>query len=148
MTILVIFLAVFLTVILASLLYYSHAVFILKLLALPSLTVLLIAFIYLLIIKAGAPIQSYPNDNFKYIHHEIMDEGKHIYIWANELDRGNRLYQIDYNRETAKELLEAKNKQQSGASMEGTFGDDGDGNGYPDLFISEQDGMKNENIIK
>jgi len=58
------------------------------------------------------------------------------------------LYQIDYNRETAKELLEAKNKQQSGASMEGTFGDDGDGNGYPDLFISEQDGMKNENIIK
>ena len=42
----------------------------------------LVGLTYLLIIKAGAPIEQFPKDDWNYVHHEIMDGGDNIYIWA------------------------------------------------------------------
>ena len=115
---LVIALAVLLCIYLAVLMYYSNASFIFKLIGLPGMSIFLVGLIYLLIIKAGAPIEQFPKDGWNYVHHEIMDGGDNIYIWANYTERGNRLYKIEYDRETAKKLQQAKNKLEEARNTE------------------------------
>lgn len=145
---LVIGLAVVLCVYLASLMYYSNASFIFKLIGLPTMSVFLIGLIYLLIVKAGAPIEDFPKDDWNYVHHEIMDGGDNIYIWANYTEKGNRLYKIKYDREVAKKLQQAKNKQQSGVPQAGKFENTGNMNSYPQLFITEKDNLNGEVFVK
>ena len=105
-------------------------------------------FIYLLIIKAGAPIEQFPKDDWNYVHHEIMDGGDNIYIWANYTEKGNRLYKIEYDRETAKKLQEAKNKTQAGIPQSGQFLPGGNSNSYPSLFIADRSELDGEAFIK
>ena len=145
---LVIALAVLLCIYLAVLMYYSNASFIFKLIGLPGMSVFLIGLIYLLIIKAGAPIEQFPKDGWNYVHHEIMDGGDNIYIWANYTERGNRLYKIEYDRETAKKLQQAKNKTQAGIPQSGQFLPGGNSNSYPSLFIADRSELDGEAFIK
>ena len=145
---LVIGFAVLLCIYLAVLMYYSNASFILKLVGLPTMSIFLIGLIYLLIIKAGAPIEQFPKDNWDYVHHEIMDGGDNIYIWANYTEKGNRLYKIEYDRETAKKLQQAKNKSQSGTPQSGTFQTSSNSNAYPTLFVGDKSNLDGEAFIK
>lgn len=145
---LVIALAVFLCIFLAFLIYYSNASFILKLIGLPATIIFLISLVYLLIIKAGAPIENFPKGEWNYIHHQIMDGGENIYIWAHYIDKGNRLYKIKYDREAAKKLQQAKNKSQSGVPQSGKFTSDRKSTSYPDLFISDRSKLDTEIFIK
>ena len=145
---LVISLAVSLCIYLAVLMYYSNASFILKLVGLPTMSIFLIGLIYLLIIKAGAPIEQFPKDNWDYVHHEIMDGGDNIYIWAHYTEKGNRLYKIEYNREIAKKLQKAKNKSQGGIPQSGAFQPNGNSNIYPTLFMGDKSNLDGEAFIK
>ena len=145
---LVISLAVSLCIYLAVLMYYSNASFVFKLVGLPTMSIFLVGLIYLLIIKAGAPIEQFPKDNWNYIHHEIMDGGDNIYIWANYTEKGNRLYKIEYDRETAKKLQQAKNKSQSGTPQSGTFQTSSNSNAYPTLFVGDKSNLDGEAFIK
>ena len=145
---LVIGFAAVLCIYLAVLMYYSNASFIFKLVGLPTMSVFLIGLVYLLIIKAGAPIEQFPKDNWNYVHHEIMDGGDNIYIWAHYTERGNRLYKIEYDRETAKKLQEAKNKSQSGTPQSGAFKPSNNSNDYPNLFIADRSELDGEAFIK
>ena len=145
---LVIALAVLLCIYLAVLMYYSNASFIFKLVGLPTMSVFLIGLVYLLIIKAGAPIEQFPKDDWNYVHHEIMDGGDNIYIWANYTKKGNRLYKIEYDRETAKKLQQAKNKSQGGTPQSGAFTPSSNSNDYPNLFIADRSELDGEAFIK
>jgi hypothetical protein len=145
---LVIGLAVCLCVYLAALMYYSNASFIFKLIGLPAMSVFLIGIIYLLIVKAGAPINQFPKDNWNYVHHEIMDAGENIYIWTHYKEKGNRLYKIKYDREIAKKLQQAKNKTQSGIQQAGKFSKVGDISTYPSLHIADRSKLDGEDFHK
>ena len=101
-----------------------------------------------MIIKAGAPIEQFPKDDWNYVHHEIMDGGDNIYIWANYTERGNRLYKIEYDRETAKKLQQAKNKTQAGTLQSGKFSTGSNSNDYPNLFIADRSELDGEAFIK
>ena len=145
---LVIALAVLLCMYLAVLMYYSNASFIFKLIGLPGMSFFLVGLTYLLIIKAGAPIEQFPKDDWNYVHHEIMDGGDNIYIWANYTKKGNRLYKIEYDRETAKKLQQAKNKTQAGTLQSGKFSTGSNSNNYPNLFIADRSELDGEAFIK
>ena len=54
----------------------------------------------------GKPIPDYPQGEFLYIAHEV--QGDSIMLWAWTEGRGNRLYVIPFNQDTAEALEEAK----------------------------------------
>jgi len=130
----------------ASLIYYSNASFILKLIALPTQLAFFIFMSYQLILLAGAPINDEPNGKFNYVHHEITDKGNTILLWMHTSERGHRLYKLPYDREKAKKLEQAKNSKGTGKNMEGEF--QPNGNGYTSLFVSEQSLLEHQDIIK
>ena len=149
MTEIVILLAVLLCIFFAILAYYSKAPFFIKLITLPTLSIFLIFTIYLMIIKAGAPIAKIPDGEWLYVHHKVeLDnkENKMLYIWSNQ-EIGNRLYVMPYNRETAKKLEIAKMKMEAGFSQMGEFKMNGEGN-EPQLFLSDPSQLKGKDIPK
>jgi len=149
MTETVILLAILLCVFFAILAYYSKAPFFIKLLTLPALSMFLIFTIYLMIIKAGAPINKIPEGEWIYVHHTVEldnEENKVLYLWSDQ-EIGNRLYVMPYNRETAKKLEMAKMKMKYGFSQVGEFKMDGDGN-KPQLFLSDPSSLKLKDIPK
>ena len=86
-----------------------------KLLSLPLIIVYFGVAGYLYNDALGAPIKKGLALEFRYLHHTI--KGDCLLIWAYTDERGNRLYKLPYNRETAKALEEAKKKQQEGAEI-------------------------------
>lgn len=106
----------------AVLLYYTEANFMLKLVALPFTIASGAMFVYTLIALSGAPIESYPRSEFKYFSHAIVDNGKNIILlaWPQDLE-DFRLYKFPYDREVQKKLAEANKKTKEGKSTTGTF---------------------------
>jgi len=90
----------------------------------------------------GAPIENYPQGEFLYVHHENI--GGDILIWAATEAKGDRLYRIPYDQDTAEELAEM---QQQGNDQVGEFiqeEDDRFGNTDPAVVL-ERDEFVSEN---
>ena len=82
--------------------------------------------------RMGAPIERMPVGEFEYVHHSVSSTGEFIYIWVYTDDRGNRLHAVPYNRETAKELNQAKKQEEKGEEMIGEFSIEEDASGAND----------------
>lgn len=133
----------------AGLIYYSNALFTLKLIALPLQLAFFIFISYQLILLAGAPINSQPKGKFNYVHHEITDQGSTIILWMYTPQKGHRLYKMPYDREQAKKLADAQDSKNSGKNMEGEFQPNAqDNNRHTTLFISEQSLLEYQDIMK
>lgn len=88
--------------------FYSRIFLTLKYLAFSLISALFIVLFAQFYALLGTPFNGYPDDNFKYVHHELIDND--IYLWA--YTNKNRLYIFEYNRETAEKLNEmAKNNK-------------------------------------
>lgn len=105
----------------AYLLYYSRAHWIVKMMSLPLVIVLTTTMVYTAFDRMGAPIENYPEGKFSYVFHSVSSDGKLIYIWVETKERGNRLHAIPYNRETAKKLEEAQRAEKQGSEQVGQF---------------------------
>lgn len=70
----------------------------------------------------GEPIEARPPSGFVYVHHEV--QGESIVIWAWLEDRGDRLYIIPFDQDTAEELAEA---QKQGTPQQGSYKTDEEG---------------------
>jgi len=93
--------------------YKSELSNIVKLLSLPLIIVYFgVAGIYYYN-NLGAPIERMPPLTINYQHHII--DGEYIIVWLHDEKTGHRLYKIEYDRDTAKALEEAKKMQEAGA---------------------------------
>jgi len=70
----------------------------------------------------GSPIEALPPDGFIYVHHEVQGEDITIWVWLE--DKGDKLYLIPFDQETAEELAEAQKK---GTPQQGSFNTDQNG---------------------
>lgn len=93
----------------------------------------------------GAPIAGYPEDEFEYVHHEIV--GHTITLWTTTEDLGDRLYSFLYSQEVAEKLQEAKEKEGEGLPQGGSFIESEGGSGSPGLELDDWVGP-NERITK
>jgi len=103
--------------------YKSELSSIIKLMSLPLIIIYFgVAGIYYYN-NLGAPIERTPPLKVNYQHHII--EGDYIIVWMYDTETGHRLYKIDYDRETAKALEEAKKMRDAGAKprMKGSRGE-------------------------
>ena len=93
--------------------YKSELSNIIKLLALPlTIVYFLVAGVYYYE-SLGAPIERTPPLEVGYQHHTV--EGDYILVWLYHEDKGHKLYKIEYDRDTAKALEEAKEMRETGA---------------------------------
>ena len=116
----------------AYLLYYSSVHWLIKLVSLPVTLVFTATMVYTAYDRMGAPIERMPVGEFEYVHHIVSSTGEFIYIWVYTDDRGNRLHAVPYNRETAKELNQAKKQEEKGEEMIGEFSIEEDASGAND----------------
>ncbi len=59
----------------------------------------------------GTPIEIFPPDEFIYVHHEAVEGGDYIILWARDPeDNQHRLYKFEYSSENMKELGEAQER--------------------------------------
>jgi hypothetical protein len=105
----------------AYLLYYSSVHWLIKLVSLPITLVFTATMVYTAYDRMGAPIERMPVGEFEYVHHSVSSAGDFIYIWVYTDERGNRLHAVPYDRETAKELNQAKKQEEKGEEMVGEF---------------------------
>lgn len=93
--------------------YKSELSNIIKLLALPLTIVYFGVAGFYYYENLGAPIERTPPLKVDYQHHTV--EGDYILVWLYQEERGHRLYKIEYDRDTAKALEEAKKMKETGA---------------------------------
>jgi hypothetical protein len=139
--------------IVAVLVYYSTAPFVIKLTALPVVLVLCTSLVLTTIERMGAPIKDFPEGEFDYVHHITAQQGEVILLWATTEEKGTRLYMFNYTRETQKELDKAKQEQSQGNPQVGEFTDDPAGGGDPidpGLKVVDKDtiNLKPEDFVK
>jgi hypothetical protein len=91
--------------------------------------------------QLGAPIRHYPQGEFMYIHHIIVGDEIRLWIWTDE--RGDRLYVLPYDQETAEELKEAKEQTEGGNTQQGEFVTEDDG-GKPQPPSLQTDNWKGD----
>ena len=121
--------AILFIVVVAFLLYYSTAHYAVKIAVFPAL-IAAIVFGYLIFTdNLGAPINSVPQGDFQYVHHQAGNSGEVIYLWVFTVERGQRLHSVPYSRETMKQLEEAKGRTEGGTEY-GQFIATGDGFDY------------------
>lgn len=91
----------------------------------PALLLLSVATGYDYKQRLGSPILSPPPAKVLYIHHTTTQE--FIIVWTLE-GKSNKLYQIPYSREAAKDLEKAKDKTEAGqpTELEAVRTDEGD----------------------
>ena len=92
--------------------------------------------------QLGKPILMHPPAEFLYVHH--VAEGDNILLWTWEEGKGNRLYSIPYDQETAKKLEEAKKKGKGGEPQEGNFTPRTDSRKSPGLHLDPWEGPLTE----
>jgi len=118
--------SVILFVIMAILVYYSRAMSIFKIVALPYTIVMAAAMLALIIQLAGAPIDQFPEGKWDYVFHKAEQQGKVIVLWAwVRQHKDTRLYRFAYSRDTMKKLNQAKQKGRKGINVVGKFSMDG-----------------------
>ena len=78
--------------------------------------------------QLGAPIKGLPQGEFVYMHHIVVGDQIRLWIWTE--DRGDRLYVMPYDQETAEELEKAKQETEGGSTQQGEFHTEDD-NGKP-----------------
>lgn len=103
-----------LIVLLAFLLYYSTAHYLVKVTVFPALIAALYFGTVIYIDQMGAPINSVPKGDFQYVHHQAGEGGEVIYLWVFTVERGQRLHSVPYTRETMEQLEEAKGRAEEG----------------------------------
>ena len=130
--------AILLIVIVAFLVYHSTAPYAEKAAVFPALIAVIIFGYLIFIDNLGAPINSIPQGDFQYVHHQAGNSGEVIYLWVWTADRGQRLHTFPYDRETMEQLEEAKGRSEGGTEH-GRFTATGDG------FDYEQTGEPMEN---
>ena len=118
--------AIGLFVIVAILIYYSRAMPIFKIVALPYTMVAAAALMASIIPLAGAPIEKFPEGKWDYISHRAEQQGKVIvlWVWVREWE-DTRLYRFPYSRDTMKKLNKAKGRNAKGEKIVGKFSMDG-----------------------
>ena len=117
----VIFGSVVLCIMVALLMYWSVAPFIVKLLTLPFAIGFSLYTIWTTVALLGSPINGFPPE-FRYVHHEITNGGKGIALWVyTEAHEDYRLYVFPYNRENAKKLQKAQQSKKQGKPVDGKF---------------------------
>lgn len=92
--------------------YYSNMMYLIKAASLPMLLLFSGAVTVHYVDNLGAPIKRPIPLEFEYIHHKIA--GESILVWIYTEERGERLYEIPYDRETAKAMEEAKEGTEEG----------------------------------
>jgi hypothetical protein len=117
----------------AYLLYYSSVHWLVKLIALPVTLVFTATMVYTAYDRMGAPIKNKPVGEFEYVHHVVSQDGRFIYVWVYTDERGNRLHAIPYDRQTAKELNQAKKQEEKGEQMVGEFKIEEESSGGDDI---------------
>lgn len=118
----IIFGSLVLCVLIALLMYWSTAPFLIKFIALPAAIGFSLFTIWQMILLAGAPINAVPKDGFRYVHHELLNGGKAIALWAHVDEYEDyRLYVFPYSRKTAKKLKEAQQEKKKGKEAKGKF---------------------------
>jgi hypothetical protein len=134
----IIFGCVLLCVLVALLMYWSTAPFLVKLITLPFTIVFSLFIIWQMILMAGAPIKAFPEGEFSYVHHENLNGGKAIALWAwTEQHQDFRLFLFPYDRETAKKLQKAQQKRKQGRKINGKFKKNQAIKGGSELVIQE-----------
>lgn len=67
----------------------------------------------------GAPLQSLPEGEFVYVHHEVAGDDINLWVWTEA--KGNRLHTFPYSQEAAEKLEGAKQKTEEGVPQAGEF---------------------------
>ena len=138
--------AILLCVIMAVLIYFSTAPFVIKLVTFPAVIFLCVAQLIYLGIIAGAPINGFPKGEWEYSAHKLEDKGETIVLWAwIENYEDYRHYRMPYNRQNAKKLNEAKIKAQMGQKVKGRFNKK---NGENELILSKGTLRETHNPLK
>lgn len=90
-----------------------------------TVIILMYAFSYSYYIdNLGLPKNEFPSEDFIYIYHENTTDSKTL-LWAVMVeDQTHRLFQFDYDRETAKKLEQAKQAKENGKMMRGEITSD------------------------
>ena len=104
-----------LMLLIAFLCYASKLNFVIKLITLPLFFLFSGLVTYNYIDNLGKPIERPLPEKFDYQHHRIVDS-ETIYVWLSTKEKGDLLYIISYDRETAKKLEEAKEQQEGGGN--------------------------------
>lgn len=149
---LIIFTAIFgITVcaVLAYFVYNSEANFVLKLLALPYALIFFGLLIWAIVVRMGAPIESYPVGKFQYLAHSVTKSGKEIvlYAWMKEL-KDFRIWRFVYDRETAKKLQKARQERKRGQPSQGEFKIKGNGKRGLELYKGQLTLENREDLLK
>lgn len=107
-------------ILLAFLVYWSKAHWIIKSLVLIGLLIKgMLAFVFYQHML-GAPILGYPSYEFQYVHH-IVTADEEIILWVYDIEKEHRLYLMPYDRESAIELEKARQGTENGIPMVGEF---------------------------
>lgn len=112
----IIALSTLLTLLIIYLVYVSNIRFIIKLACFPVMIGLSAIAGHHYIVNLGAPQYREIPDKFEYRHHMIMADDT-IIVWLR-VDDEERLLKVDYDRELAKALEEAKEMQEDGGYPE------------------------------
>lgn len=133
----IIFGCILLCILVALLMYWSTAPFLIKLLTLPFTISFSLFIVWQMISLMGSPLKRFPIGEFTYIHHEPLNGGKAIALWVwSERFEDFRLYLFPYDRDTAKKLQKARQKKQEGKPTRGKFKSNKETKNGQELVIS------------